>query len=93
MSHPKKPVGQFCSHPAFASISHNRVEGSVKIEAKTLAESARSDKGLCGLEAVLFEPYSRPRQMLRAFNAKSYAPYFYWISGFSGFLYLLSLWP
>lgn len=60
-----KPIGPFCSHPAYSEQRFSVLDGKVAEEVHVLAEEARSESGLCGFEAVLFEPKEHPLSLRR----------------------------
>lgn len=65
-----------CSNPAYYEQSFSPARGTYNIAHNTDVEAARSETGLCGPEALLWEPQSSPRAFLREIGRKMEAhPY------------------
>ena len=47
-----------CGNPAYAEQSFDPASGDYSESYRTKAEAARAEDGLCGYEALLFEPKS-----------------------------------
>jgi hypothetical protein len=53
-----------CSNPAYYGQEFEPSSGTYKINCDTTVQAARSEGGLCGPEALLWEPQSKLRAML-----------------------------
>ena len=45
-----------CGHPAYSEQSFSPASGEYSVSHRTPVTAARADEGLCGPEALLFEP-------------------------------------
>ncbi len=61
-----EPAGPRCGHLAYTERRFDVVKGEFEEVNKTLAEKARAPEGLCGPEAILFEPSTGAKAMRAA---------------------------
>lgn len=51
-----RPEGPFCGHPVYTDHAFNPARGKLAVKLATNVEDARGPQGLCGPEALLFDP-------------------------------------
>lgn len=59
------PQDKLCGHLAYTQQAFNPIDGEVSTTIQVPAHKARADDGLCGLEALLYEPPPSALQMVR----------------------------
>lgn len=78
-----------CSNPAYYRQAFEPSSGSYKINCDTPVAEARSEGGLCGPEALLWEPQSKLSAVVRGVGRQMEAHPFIVAGAVVGFLLLL----
>jgi hypothetical protein len=87
---PNRLEGPFCGHPAYEKHAIDPVTGVVSVKQSTTASAARSEQGLCGLDAALFEPHPLPVRAINAIGKNDFLTSTLWLGGAYGVIALLS---
>ena len=78
-----------CSNPVYAVQDFNPATGQYSERCETTVVEARADNGLCGPEALLFEPHGTVVPLLRGlFKGAKIG----WVVAILGFTAFIALW-
>jgi hypothetical protein len=82
-----------CAHPVHNRVTYSPVDGSLNVSITVPAETARDPEGLCGFEAVMFEPRAGLVHLIRA-NLSAIKKYLWlaWAWFVSASLFGMILW-
>lgn len=77
-----------CDNPVYSVQKFSPATGEYSEKSRTPVAEARSDTGICGPEALLFEPHGVIVPMLRGLWAGSKVGWVIFILGFTAFIAL-----
>lgn len=84
-----KTLLDMCGHPAYAEPSFDPVSHTYSERFVVPVRTARSEEGLCGSEAVLFEPHGTLVPLFRGFLTGAKVA---WVGLLFGIIALVALW-